>query len=146
MMVFRLPGEEFEHGNLRVNYLFLSYVDVQNSDFLRLSSDATLAVYRRAELPGCTTVRGMVKAEPRETLLPPDLFNRFINDDVLDRSAADPYRAARRVSLLACKPPSLRGNWPNGLLAPGVPGVPCVPSALPLSRGLPVMRTTYQVG
>jgi hypothetical protein len=28
--------------------------DVQNSDFLRLSSDATLAVYDVQELPGCT--------------------------------------------------------------------------------------------
>ena len=28
---------------------------------------------------GCT-VRGTVKAEPRETLLPPDLLRRFVND------------------------------------------------------------------
>lgn len=34
----------------------------------------------RAGTPGLHTVRGQVKAEPRETLLPPDLFNRFVND------------------------------------------------------------------
>ena len=34
----------------------------------------------RAGTPGLHTVRGTVKAEPRETLLPPDLFQRFRND------------------------------------------------------------------
>lgn len=34
----------------------------------------------RAGTPGLHTVRGQVKAEPRETLLPPDLFNRFARD------------------------------------------------------------------
>ncbi|WP_409436879.1 sulfotransferase family protein [Mycobacterium sp. SMC-14] len=34
----------------------------------------------RAGTPGLHTVRGTVKAEPRESLLPPDLFNRFVND------------------------------------------------------------------
>lgn len=34
----------------------------------------------RAGTPGLHTVRGTVKAEPRETLLPPDLFRRFVND------------------------------------------------------------------
>ena len=34
----------------------------------------------RAGTPGLHTVRGTVKAEPRETLLPPDLFKRFVND------------------------------------------------------------------
>lgn len=34
----------------------------------------------RAGTPGLHTVRGTVKAEPRETLLPPDLFKRFAND------------------------------------------------------------------
>lgn len=34
----------------------------------------------RAGTPGLHTVRGTVKAEQRETLLPPDLFNRFRND------------------------------------------------------------------
>ena len=35
---------------------------------------------RRAGTPGLHTVRGQVKAEPRATLLPPDLFQRFAND------------------------------------------------------------------
>ena len=35
---------------------------------------------RRAGTPGLHTVRGQVKAEPRKTLLPPDLFQRFAND------------------------------------------------------------------
>jgi len=34
----------------------------------------------RAGTPGLRTVRGVVKAEPCGTLLPPDLFNRFVND------------------------------------------------------------------
>jgi sulfotransferase len=34
----------------------------------------------RAGTPGLHTVRGSVKADNRETLLPPDLFNRFCND------------------------------------------------------------------
>ncbi len=34
----------------------------------------------RAGTPGLHTVRSTVKAEQRETVLPPDLFNRFIHD------------------------------------------------------------------
>ncbi len=34
----------------------------------------------RAGTPGLHTVRSVVKAEARDTLLPPDIFNRFIND------------------------------------------------------------------
>jgi sulfotransferase len=34
----------------------------------------------RAGTPGLHTVRGRVAVEPRETLLPPDLFNRFRAD------------------------------------------------------------------
>ena len=34
----------------------------------------------RAGTPGLHTVNGAVKAEPRETVLPPDLFSRFVND------------------------------------------------------------------
>ena len=34
----------------------------------------------RAGTPGLHTVRSIVKAEPRESLLPPDLFKRFVND------------------------------------------------------------------
>lgn len=35
---------------------------------------------RRAGTPGLHTVRGKVAAEPRQSLLPPDLFQRFAND------------------------------------------------------------------
>lgn len=34
----------------------------------------------RTGTPGLHTVRGTVKAEPRESLLPPDLFRGFVND------------------------------------------------------------------
>jgi sulfotransferase len=34
----------------------------------------------RAGTPGLHTVRGPVSSEPRTTLLPPDVFNRFVND------------------------------------------------------------------
>ena len=34
----------------------------------------------RAGTPGLHTVGATVKAEPRASLLPPDLFNRFVND------------------------------------------------------------------
>jgi sulfotransferase len=34
----------------------------------------------RAGTPGLHTVRGKVRAEPRATVLPPDLVNRFVND------------------------------------------------------------------
>ncbi|MUL76648.1 sulfotransferase [Mycolicibacterium sp. CBMA 226] len=34
----------------------------------------------RAGTPGLHTVRGEVKAVPRESVLPPDLFSRFVND------------------------------------------------------------------
>jgi sulfotransferase len=34
----------------------------------------------RAGTPGLHTVHGKVEAKPRATLLPPDLFNRFIHD------------------------------------------------------------------
>ena len=34
----------------------------------------------RAGTPGLHTVRPTVKAEPRASLLPPDLFSRFVND------------------------------------------------------------------
>lgn len=35
---------------------------------------------QRAGAPGLHTVRGRIHAEPRTTLLPPDLFQRFAND------------------------------------------------------------------
>ncbi len=48
-------------------------------DFSHVDYDVT-EFDERAGTPGLHTVRGTVKAEPRETLLPPDLFNRFIRD------------------------------------------------------------------
>ncbi len=48
-------------------------------DFFNVDYDVT-EFDERAGTPGLHTVRGTVQAEPRETLLPPDLFNRFAND------------------------------------------------------------------
>jgi len=48
-------------------------------DFGHVDYDVT-EFDERAGTPGLHTVRGTVKAEPRETLLPPDLFNRFLRD------------------------------------------------------------------
>jgi sulfotransferase len=48
-------------------------------DFGHVDYDVT-EFDERAGTPGLHTVRGTVKAEPRETLLPPDLFRRFVND------------------------------------------------------------------
>ena len=48
-------------------------------DFDHVDYDVT-EFDERAGTPGLHTVGGTVKAEPRATLLPPDLFNRFIHD------------------------------------------------------------------
>ena len=48
-------------------------------DFDRIEYDVT-EFDDRAGTPGLHTVGGAVKAEPRSTLLPPDLFQRFVND------------------------------------------------------------------
>lgn len=48
-------------------------------DFGHVDYDVT-EFDERAGTPGLHTVRGEVKAEPRETVLPPDLFSRFVND------------------------------------------------------------------
>ena len=48
-------------------------------DFGHVDYDVT-EFDERAGTPGLHTVRGTVSAEPRETLLPPDLFNRFLHD------------------------------------------------------------------
>jgi sulfotransferase len=48
-------------------------------DFSHVDYDVT-EFDERAGTPGLHTVRGTVKAEPRVTLLPPDLFNRFVHD------------------------------------------------------------------
>jgi sulfotransferase len=59
-------------------YAFLGE-PVFSHDFGHVDYDVT-EFDERAGTPGLHTVRGMVKAEPRETLLPPDLFKLFIND------------------------------------------------------------------
>ncbi|QZA08998.1 sulfotransferase [Mycolicibacter heraklionensis] len=48
-------------------------------DFDHIDYDVT-EFDERAGTPGLHTVREMVSAEPRESLLPPDLFSRFVND------------------------------------------------------------------
>ena len=48
-------------------------------DFGHVDYDVT-EFDERAGTPGLHTVRPTVEAQPRETLLPPDLFNRFIHD------------------------------------------------------------------
>jgi sulfotransferase len=45
---------------------------------------------QRLGTPGLHTVRGEVKADPRDTLLPPDLFKRFIHDAFWRNPAAVP--------------------------------------------------------
>ena len=59
-------------------YAFLGE-PVFSHDFGHVDYDVT-EFDERAGTPGLHTVRGTVQAEPRETLLPPDLFNRFRND------------------------------------------------------------------
>jgi len=63
---------------MRAIYEFLGE-PVFEHDFGHVDYDVT-EFDQRAGTPGLHTVRGVVKAEPRETLLPPDLFNRFVND------------------------------------------------------------------
>jgi sulfotransferase len=48
-------------------------------DFGRVDYDVT-EFDQRAGTPGLHTVRSTVRAEPRDTLLPPDLFKRFVRD------------------------------------------------------------------
>lgn len=48
-------------------------------DFTHVDYDVT-EFDERAGTPGLHTVNGEVKAEPRETVLPPDLFDRFVHD------------------------------------------------------------------
>jgi len=52
---------------------------VFDHDFGRVDYDVT-EFDDRAGTPGLHTVHGEVRAEPRETVLPPDLFNRFVHD------------------------------------------------------------------
>jgi len=67
-------------------YAFLGE-PVFEHDFDHVDYDVT-EFDERAGTPGLHTVRGTVKAEPRATLLPPDLFNRFV-DDAFWRNPAD---------------------------------------------------------
>ena len=48
-------------------------------DFNHVDYDVT-EFDERAGTPGLHTVNGEVKAEPRETVLPPDLYERFVHD------------------------------------------------------------------
>ncbi len=63
---------------LHAIYSFLGEPNFEH-DFNHVDYDVT-EFDERAGTPGLHTVRGTVKAEPRATLLPPDLFNRFVND------------------------------------------------------------------
>ena len=60
-------------------YAFLGEPTFEH-DFDHIDYDVT-EFDQRLGTPGLHTVRGVVKAEPRETLLPPDLFKRFVHDD-----------------------------------------------------------------
>ncbi|OIN81349.1 sulfotransferase family protein [Mycobacterium malmoense] len=65
----------------KVMHAIYAFIDepVFEHDFGHVDYDVT-EFDERAGTPGLHTVRGTVKAEPRATLLPPDLFNRFVND------------------------------------------------------------------
>ena len=63
---------------MRAIYTFLGE-PIFEHDFDDVDHDVT-EFDERAATPGLHTVRGTVKADPRETLLPPDLFIRFRND------------------------------------------------------------------
>ena len=65
-------------ATIRAVYEFLGEPAFEH-DFERVDYDVT-EFDQRAGTPGLHTVRGKVKAEPRETLLPPDLFKRFAGD------------------------------------------------------------------
>ena len=59
-------------------YDFLGEPDFEY-DFDRVDYDVT-DFDERAGTSGLHAVRGTIKAEPRETMLPPELFKRFAND------------------------------------------------------------------
>jgi sulfotransferase len=60
-------------------YAFLGEPSFEH-EFEHIDYDVT-EFDQRLGTPGLHTVRSLVKAEPRETLLPPDLFKRFVHDD-----------------------------------------------------------------
>ena len=76
-------------------YAFLGEPPFEH-DFDHIDYDVT-EFDQRLGTPGLHTVRSMVKAEPRETLLPPDLFKRFVHDDFWRDPAENSRRAASRV-------------------------------------------------
>ncbi|OMC38273.1 sulfotransferase [Mycobacterium sp. GA-1841] len=63
---------------MRAVYEFIGEPDFEH-DFSHVDYDVT-EFDERAGTPGLHTVRGKVQAESRETVLPPDLFNRFVHD------------------------------------------------------------------
>jgi sulfotransferase len=65
-------------GTMRAIYDFIGepYFD---HDFDHVDYDVT-EFDERVGTPGLHTVRSTVKAEPRESPSPPDLFKRFVND------------------------------------------------------------------
>lgn len=63
---------------MRAIYDFLGETSFQH-DFDQIDYDVT-EFDDRAGTPGLHTVGASVRAEPRATLLPPDLFERFVND------------------------------------------------------------------
>jgi sulfotransferase len=65
-------------GTMRAIYDFLGE-PVFEHDFDRIDYDVT-EFDSRAGTPGLHTVGASVKAEPRASLLPPDLFRRFVDD------------------------------------------------------------------
>lgn len=75
-------------------YTFLVQPHFQH-DFEHVDYDVS-EFDRRAGTPGLHTVRGKVHAEPRKTLLPPDLFQRFANDAFW----RDPQRLPENVHMV----------------------------------------------
>lgn len=63
---------------MRAIYDFLNETHVTH-DYANVKYDVS-AFDQRAGTPGLHTVRSEVRAEPRKSLLPPDLFQRFAND------------------------------------------------------------------
>ena len=63
---------------LHALYAFLDEPEFEH-DFEHIDYDVT-EFDDRAGTPGLHTVGSTVQAQPRETLLPPDLFKRFVND------------------------------------------------------------------
>lgn len=65
--------------------------DFQNVEYSADSYDASLG------MPGLHTVSGPVRFTPRETVLPPDLFDRFKNDSFWKDKQCPPLRTDLRA-------------------------------------------------